>query len=236
MFEARRRTNIEIGIPERYTMDGFFKSKTATILTVTLLCQVVLFYGFSRTEISPRPKPLSSFTMPNNGWRAVHDVQLDKETLDVLNADDILSRVYENDSGGLADLFVAYFQTQRNGKAPHSPKNCLPGSGWAASQAGTIAVQVNGQAQPILVNRYIVARGSNQSVVLYWYQSRSRVVASEYSAKVYTVMDAVRFNRTDTALVRVVVAVNNGNTVAAVQTATSFVQAFFEPLKLYLPS
>jgi EpsI family protein len=73
-------------------------------------------------------------------------------------------------------------------------------------------------------------------VVLYWYQSRNRVVASEYSAKIYTVADAVRFNRTDTALVRVVVAVNNGNTEGAVQTATSFVQAFFEPLKQYLPS
>jgi EpsI family protein len=217
-------------------MDGFLKSKTAAILTVALLCQVGLFYGFSRTEVSPQPKPLANFTMPGEGWRAIQDVQLDQETLDVLNADDILSRVYVNNDGADADLFVAYFQTQRNGKAPHSPKNCLPGSGWAASQAGTIAVPVDGEPQPILVNRYIVARGSNQSVVLYWYQSRSRVVASEYSAKVYTVLDAVRFNRTDTALVRVVVAVNHGNTAAAVQTATSFVQAFFEPLKQYLPS
>ncbi len=217
-------------------MDGFLKSKTATILTVALLCQALLFYGFSRTEIAPRPKPLANFTLPGNEWRAVQDVQLDKETLDVLNADDILSRVYQNDAGTYADLFVAYFQTQRNGKAPHSPKNCLPGSGWVPSESGTIAVQVKGEAQPLLVNRYIVARGSNQSVVLYWYQSRSRVVASEYSAKVYTVLDALRFNRSDTALVRVVVAVNEGNTAAAVQTATSFVQAFFEPLKHYLPS
>ncbi|MGA7414386.1 MAG: exosortase C-terminal domain/associated protein EpsI [Bryobacteraceae bacterium] len=217
-------------------MDGFLKSKTATILTVALLCQVGLFYGFSRTEFSPRPKPLTNFAMPNNGWRAIQDVQLDKETLDVLNADDILSRVYENSAGSFADLFIAYFRTQRNGKAPHSPKNCLPGSGWVSSASGTVAVTISGERQPILVNRYIVARGSNQSVVLYWYQSRSRVVASEYSAKVYTVLDAVRFNRTDTALVRVVVAVNNGDTAAAVQTATSFVQAFFEPLKQYLPS
>lgn len=217
-------------------MDGFLKSKSAAILTIALLCQVVLFYGFSRTEVSPRPKPLANFTMPNNGWRPVQDVELDKETLEVLNADDILSRVYQSSDGGVADLFVAYFQTQRNGKAPHSPKNCLPGSGWVASQSGTVAVQVQGESQPIVVNRYIVARGSNQSVVLYWYQSRNRVVASEYSAKVYTVADAVRFNRTDTALVRVVVAVNNGNTEAAVKTATSFVQAFFGPLKQYLPS
>ncbi len=217
-------------------MGEFLKSKTATILTLALLCQVLLFYGFSRTEASPRPRPLADFTMPVNTWKAVQEVQLDKETLEVLNADDILSRVYQDSSGSYADLFVAYFQTQRNGKAPHSPKNCLPGSGWVAFQSGTIAVPVNGEAQPILVNQYIVARGSNQSVVLYWYQSRNRVVASEYSAKVYTVLDAVRFNRTDTALVRVVVAVNNGNTAAAVQTATSFVQAFFEPLKQYLPS
>jgi EpsI family protein len=217
-------------------MDGFLKSKSAAILSVALLCQVVLFYGFSRTEVSPRPKPLANFTMPINGWRTVQDVELDKDTLEVLNADDILSRVYQSSNGGVADLFVAYFQTQRNGKSPHSPKNCLPGSGWVASQSGTVAVQVKGEAQPIVVNRYIVGRGSSQSVVLYWYQSRNRVVASEYSAKIYTVADAVRFNRTDTALVRVVVAVNNGNTEGAVQTATSFVQAFFEPLKQYLPS
>jgi len=217
-------------------MDRFLKSKTATILTVALLCQLVLFYGFSRTEVTPRPRSLAGFTIPGNGWRAVQDVQLDKETLDVLNADDILSRIYQNGAGGYADLFVAYFQTQRNGKAPHSPKNCLPGSGWVPSQSGTIEVQVQGETQPVLVNQYIVARGANQSVVLYWYQSRSRVVASEYSAKLYTMMDAIRFNRTDTALVRVVVAVNNGDIAAATQTATSFVQTFFEPLKQYLPS
>jgi EpsI family protein len=217
-------------------MDRFLKSRTATILTLALLCQVGLFYGFSRTEVAPRPRPLTDFAMPDTGWNVVQDVQLDKETLDVLNADDILSRVYKNGAGNYADLFVAYFRTQRNGKAPHSPKNCLPGSGWQPSQSGTMEVTVKGESQPILVNRYIVARGANQSVVLYWYQSKNRVVASEYSAKIYTVMDAIRYNRTDTALVRVVVAVANGNTDAAVRTATSFIQSCFEPLKSYLPS
>ena len=217
-------------------MNEFLKSKTAAILTIALLFQVGLFYGFSRTEVAPRPRPLADFAMPNDAWRAVQDAQLDKETLEVLNADDILSRVYQSRAGGYADLFVAYFQTQRNGKAPHSPKNCLPSSGWVPSQSGAIALQVPGRVQPIIVNRYIVARGQNQSVVLYWYQSRSRVVANEYSAKLYTVMDAVRLNRTDTALVRVVVSVKDGNTEEAVKTATSFVQAVFKPLEQYLPS
>ena len=90
--------------------------------------------------------------------------------------------------------------------------------------------------EPIRVNRYVVARGQNQSVVLYWYQEQNRVIASEYAAKIYTVADSIRYNRSDTALVRVVVGVEDGNTQAALDTAENFVKAFFVPLKNYLPA
>jgi hypothetical protein len=73
----------------------------------------------------------------------------------------------------MAPLFVAYFQTQRTGKTPHSPKNCLPGSGWAPSQSGMIGIRVPGETEPIRVNRYIVSRGDNQDTVLYWYQAHN---------------------------------------------------------------
>ncbi len=82
----------------------------------------------------------------------------------------------------------------------------------------------------------MVSRGQNQSVVLYWYQARNRVIASEYYAKIYTVADSIRYNRSDTSLVRVVVGVDNGDTQSALNTAISFVQAIFQPLKQYLPS
>ena len=168
---------------------------------------------------------------------APSSAELDKETLDVLKADDILSRIYTNQKNGdVATLFVAYFETQRTGKTPHSPKNCLPGSGWVPTQSGTVTIPVAGEPQPIRINRYIVSRGQNQSVVLYWYQSRNRVIASEYAAKIYTVADSIRYNRSDTALVRVVVGVNDGNTQAALNEATNFVKAFFLPLKNYLPA
>jgi EpsI family protein len=218
-------------------MANFWKLHSVRILTIVLLAQAGLFYGFSRHENVPARKPLSLFSLNNPNWSLVQDVQLDQETLDVLKADDILSRVYQNRrSGEIATLFVAYFDTQRTGKAPHSPKNCLPGSGWAPSQAGAVDIAVPGRPLPIHVNKYIVSRGENQSVVLYWYQSRNRVIASEYSAKIYTVADSIRYNRSDTALVRVVVNVQDGNTQQAFQTAESFVQAFFEPLKNYLPA
>ncbi|MBV9676431.1 MAG: EpsI family protein, partial [Acidobacteriaceae bacterium] len=89
---------------------------------------------------------------------------------------------------------------------------------------------------PIRVNQYVVSRGQNQSLVFYWYQARNRVIASEYSAKIYTVTDAIRYNRSDTALVRVVINVADGNLKEATETGISFVQSFFEPLKSYLPA
>jgi EpsI family protein len=218
-------------------MNSFWKLRSVRILSIVLLLQAALFYGFRRPENVPPHKPLSLFALSNTDWQLTQDVPLDQETLDLLKADDLISRIYQNQrTGQFATLFVAFFNTQRTGKAPHSPKNCLPGSGWAPSQAGIVNIPIPGQASPIEVNRYIVSRGQDQSVVLYWYQSRNRVIASEYTAKVYTIADSIRYNRSDTALVRVIVNVENGDTQRAIQTAESFVQTFFEPLKSWLPA
>lgn len=218
-------------------MKGLFASKSSRVLTIALLIQCALFYGFSRAEVAPKPRPLSGFSVGSPHWTKIREYQLDQETLAVLNADELLSASYaETATGKQAELLIAYFRTQRNGKAPHSPKNCLPGSGYLPLQNTKIEIPVAGEPAPIRVNKYVVAHGDNQSVVIYWYQSRDRVVASEYMAKVYTMLDAVRFNRTDTALVRVVTTVENGDTEAATRLAVQFVQELFEPLKRYLPA
>jgi EpsI family protein len=218
-------------------MDSFLKSRSARVLTVVLLAQAAVFYGMSRSESLPVHRPLAQFTLDQPPWQMTQELQLDKDSLEVLKADDIMSRAYVNrNNGQVATLFVAFFETQRTGKTPHSPKNCLPGSGWIPSQSGTVSIDIPGRERPIEVNQYVVSRGQNQSVVLYWYQDRNRVIASEYAAKIYTVADSIRYNRSDTALVRVVVGVDDGNTKAAEDTAINFVKAFFKPLIDYLPA
>lgn len=216
---------------------GFLKRNAAQVLTVVLLLQAAMFYGFSRREVLPREKRLADYSVGSAQWKMAQELQLDQDTLDVLKADDILSRVYVNRSTGQeAGLFVAYFSTQRTGKTPHSPKNCLPGSGWVPTQSGFISIPIAGESAPIKVNRYVVSRGGNRSVVLYWYQGHGRVIASEYTAKLFTVIDSIRYNRSDTALVRVVVGVPDGGAQEATNVAVSFVQSFFESLRSYLPA
>ncbi len=218
-------------------MSSFWRSKSVRIMSLVLIGQATLFYGFSRAEKVPFHKTLAGFSLGSPNWSLLQELQIDKESLAVLNADDLLSRAYvDKNNGRVATLFVAYFATQRTGKAPHSPKNCLPGAGWVQTKSGTVSVRVPGEAEPIVVNQYLIARGENESVVLYWYQSHNRVIASEYMAKIYTVTDSIRYDRSDTSLVRVVVPVTNSNRQQAIDTAVSFVQAVFEPLKEYLPA
>jgi EpsI family protein len=113
----------------------------------------------------------------------------------------------------------------------------LPGAGWIWTVSDTVPIQLASRPEPIVVNRYIVSKGEDRSVVLYWYQSRDRVVASEYKAAAFSVADALRYNRTDTALVRVVVGFRTPlQQEAAYQTAVEFVQTFFSPLRQFFPA
>jgi EpsI family protein len=218
---------------------NFLKSKSAMAVTLLLLAQTAVVYSSQRTEKVPSSPPLASLPQTLGPWKFINDSIVDDETRDVLKADDLLLRDYRDSStGNSADLFVAAFRSQRNGQVPHSPKNCLPGSGWTQLSSDDYSIDV-GRAAPIVVNRYVVQHGNDTSLVLYWYQSRERVVASEYTAKFWVMVDAIRLNRTDTALVRVVVSTAqaniNGNMDAATRVGVNFVQSFFGPLHQLLP-
>jgi EpsI family protein len=218
-------------------MISFLSSRSTRILTAVLLLQAAAFYGMGRPEPVRATKPLSSFPSQIGRWKMVQEGTIEKEVMDVLKADDAITRWYGNqEEKAIAALFVAYFATQRTGKAPHSPKNCLPGAGWLPLVNDRIHVPVAGRSEPVEANRYIVARGNEKSLVLYWYQTFNRTIASEYEAKFYTALDAIRYNRSDTAVVKVTIPVQDGNEQRATELAVKFVQSFFDQLTPYFPA
>jgi EpsI family protein len=216
---------------------GWIRNKYAGILTLALVLQATLFYAASRGEKVPAIQPLDLFPAQVGSWHETQNYPVEQEVRDQLKADDLLNRLYVNpESHGAAGLFVAYFKTQRTGQSPHSPKNCLPGTGWEPEATGFLDVAVAGQPEPIRINRYVVSYGDEKSVVLYWYQSRRRVIASEFSAKFWLVMDSIRYHRSDTELVRVTIPVGRNGPDAATGMGVSFVETVFPLLKGYLPS
>jgi EpsI family protein len=111
-----------------------------------------------------------------------------------------LARVYEKNRRQLG-LMVAFYAQQRAGESMHSPKACLPGAGWEIWQHGSARIPVNRGS--IAVNRYGIQRAGQRMVVFYWYQSRKRIIASEYLGKLLLVRDAVWDGRTGGAIVRI---------------------------------
>ncbi len=208
--------------------------KEAIIVCAVLLLQAGGLLLLPSEERVPEQKPLAEFPEKLGPWEVTRKGVIEDRIREVLQADDAITWFYGAPGRPELNLYIAYFRSQRTGKAPHSPKNCLPGSGWAPTQSGELRIPIPGRPEPITVNRYIVEKGDAASLVLYWYQSRDRVVASEYWAKIYLVLDALRYRRSDTALIRVVVPLRDHDVAAATETAVDFVQQLF-PQLLELP-
>ncbi len=217
-------------------MPEFLRRRSIQVVTLILALQAVMLYGFSRAEVVPPVPPMSQFPKVVNGWQTYQEGVIEEEVQKILRADDLLNRTFASPlASAPVNLFIAAFRSQRTGQAPHSPKNCLPGNGWVPSKSEIALVPIAGMA-PVEVNKWVIQKGDDASLVMYWYQSRDRSVASEYKAKFYVAADAMRYNRTDTALIRVVVPVINKDVKSAEETATRFVQDLFPTVRKFLPS
>jgi EpsI family protein len=215
---------------------SFLRQPHAIVLSVVLLCLAGLAPVLTPPEKVAESRPLHDIPTTIGNWKILQEGVVDAETEALLKADDTLSRSYINTSDRqTANLFVAFFKTQRAGAAPHSPKVCLPGSGWMPMESSVISMAIPGMDDSIPVNRYVVSRGDEKSLVLYWYQTPKRVIANEYAAKFYTIVDGVRYHRSDTSLVRIVVPVLSTDA-AAEAVAVQFAQAIFSPVRSFLPA
>lgn len=206
-------------------------------IPVALLMGAAGFYihGRSVAEELPTRKELASFPDQIGEWKGTRRDVAEK-VLEVLGPGEYSQRIYQNSQDGHSvDLFLAYVPNQRTGDWLHSPKHCLPGAGWAPVVSDQMVLARPGGG-PISVNRYLIAKGTDRQLVLYWYQAHGRVVASEYWAKFYLVEDAIRLNRTDGALVRVITPLSNSEGLeSAERRAAGFVGQILPILDEYIP-
>jgi len=205
------------------------------LLLAALIFSGVVINAWQRAgEAEVSRRPLKEFPQQIGSWRQQGaDIRLDDETEKVLRADDYMSRNFES-NGRVASFYVGYYKTQRNGATYHSPLNCLPGSGWTMSDGGVINV-TPADTSPFQANRYLIQNGNQRAMMVYWYQGRGKAVASEYWAKIDTVLDSVRRRRSDGALVRVMVPIAN-SPVEAEKTAIEFASQAANELPPFVPN
>ncbi len=180
---------------------------SSSMRTGSLAALLALTYATVMWSGQRRPeelyRPLATIPMQIGDWNGRVGDRLSQAEEDVLRATSYLKRDYYRKDGASADVFLAFYSMQEAGEAMHSPKNCLPGSGWEIWKYATATVPFEGESAEI--NRYYIQRGQSRLLVLYWYQSYDRVVASEYYAKLCLVWDSVMKQRTSGSIVRITV-------------------------------
>ena len=185
------------------------KSPHFWVVIACLFATLVVIHARGDVDPVPPSPQLAQLPATQGDWGS-RDIPISSETLEVLGKGDFLNRIYTPPTVSTAtapvQLFIAYFPTQRSGQSIHSPQNCLPGAGWTFLRSGVTSFTER-TGKTYNVGDYVISDGRDKQEVLYWYQSHGRSIASDYKAKVLMLTDAIRYGRTDAALVRVITAV-----------------------------
>jgi EpsI family protein len=171
---------------------------------------VLLMQGADRQQRMELRRSLGESIPMRLADMAGRDTTLSVDEVQAVGMTSYVLRRYGKDletAGADFSLYVGYYDSQAQGRTIHSPKNCLPGAGWEPLRSGT--TQVTTDDGTVTVNRYVIQNGTSRAIVLYWYQGRGRVAASEYAVKWDLLRDAAIRRRTEEALVRVAVPITD---------------------------
>lgn len=176
--------------------------RTAIIVGIMLAAMIITSYAGHSEKVLPN-KSFDQFPVTIDQWRGKTG-QMDDEVYNILGVEDYILADYRKNDTELVNLYVGFYQSQKEGDIIHSPKNCMPGSGWNIIQTSIETVPVNTEEKEINVIKLLLQKGAEKQVVLYWFQSRGRIISSEYMQKIWLVVDSIIKQRTDGSFVRLI--------------------------------
>lgn len=206
------------------------------LMGLLLITTAGLRWAPKRKSAAPEVN-LGAFPTQVQGWSGKNLPDMTANEQRALAADTYLHRKYQENADDVSmELFVAYYSSQRSGDAIHSPKNCLPGAGWAPVFSETVRVEdPAGSGSSFAANHYVIEKDGVQEDVLYWYQAHGRAFASEYLGKIYLAWDAATTGRTDGALVRITT-VRSADRNLSFENMVGFARELTPLLSRFLPS
>jgi EpsI family protein len=189
-----------------------------TVILLAMTLGAARFTAYRKAEFLAQP--LDTISRRIAGFDAIDNPPIDADILRQLRPTSYLSRRYRK-AGVAADLLITFYARQRPGESMHSPKHCLPGAGWEIWDYTTLDIRAGGRT--FKVNKESISREGIRMVVLYWYQSRERIIASEYIGKILLARDALLQNSTAASIVRIIVPDQPGCTEEAAGFASELI-------------
>ncbi len=202
------------------------------ILALLLLGAAGFLHTFDPKNETPIVKPLAGLPDEIGRWKAGSDLQISDRELSMLGMDDYVFRDYHRENAGI-NFYVSYYGAIHRDKGYHSPLNCMPGSGWGIAETSRISLELP-DGTLVRVRLMVLERGSQQQYSLYWYQCRSRIIATEYRDLAFRLLDSIRYGRTDGAFVRLIIS-GTEDSATAMEQLKDFASQAIPILEEYLP-
>jgi EpsI family protein len=205
-------------------------AKKKFILILAILLITFVFAGAIKImkPTAGTVKDLDQFPLEYDGWFGRLD-NIDRATLDMLNPDKYFNATYANRQGLAVQLFFDYFGSGGSSGGVHSPRNCLPGSGWAILGVEAREITINGRTIP--GSRFHLRLGETAQVMDFWYITRRGETSNDYKFKLYTMLSSLALQPTDVAFIRFVARDNPESRKALAEFEMTFVPLIYD----YLP-
>jgi len=202
------------------------------MIVYALFAAAALIIMFHRDNVVPINRPFSEFPERVQTWQMLKKSEFSANVLSVLKATDYLSCQYSDAGGKTVGLYIGYHGGGKEGGEIHSPKHCLPGSGWYEASTRRGVLEIPGGT--INLVRAVYQKGESRELFLYWFQVRDRSISDEYSLKMTEIVNSVLYRRRDATFIRVSVPVDS-DIDQAVKRGEQFIRDFEPLFREFLP-
>ncbi|MGE4441540.1 MAG: exosortase C-terminal domain/associated protein EpsI [Desulfomicrobium sp.] len=202
------------------------------IVLYVVLAGMATYMNFHRDLVVPLARPFGEFPPVHAGWRMAGQSSLSQNVIKVLMPTDYLSRRYMAEDGTRVDMYLSYFDGGPNSGGIHSPKHCMPGSGWFEMSSERTTMELGGETVKLV--RAVYAMGEQRELIYYWFDMRGRTMSDEYSLKLAAIMGSMFHNRRDQSFIRISVQTRN-NVEEAQKWVENFLRDFYPVIREFLP-
>lgn len=202
------------------------------VIVYLLLIGAMLFINLHSDLPVTVKRPLSGFPVQVASWRMASQSEFSAAVLGVLKPTDYLYRQYKSGDGRMVTLYIGYHGGGKESGGIHSPKHCLPGSGWF--ELSTIKRTMNQAGARINMVQSLYQKGESKELFLYWFQVRDKTMNDEYSLKMSEITGSMLYRRRDSSFIRVSVPFEH-NEQLALELGERFIHDFFPVIQEFLP-
>ncbi len=202
------------------------------VIISVLLITTGLYLNLHDTIQVPVKKPFEQFPRTISEWNMKNEFTLPDNVQNILKASDVLSRDYVSPEGNRVNIYIGFHGGGKESGEIHSPKQCLPGSGWFEVSNRKKSLDVAGSK--INLVQAVYQKGEGKELFIYWFQVREKTIDNEYSLKLTEIINSILFRRRDASFVRVSVPFEADES-AALAVGERFVRDFYSSIREFLP-